>query len=44
MFQEVEAAGHGLDGDQPGVDGVLGVGDELEFEPGIFFGDGGHVN
>jgi hypothetical protein len=34
-----EAAGHGLDGDQAGVHGVVGVGDKLKLEPGFFLGD-----
>ena len=36
-------AGEGLDGDEAGVAGGVGVGDELEFEAGGFLGDGGHA-
>jgi hypothetical protein len=37
------AAGEGLDGDEAGVNGVVRVGDELEFEAGGLLGDGGHT-
>jgi hypothetical protein len=43
VVSEVEAAGHGLEGEQAGVDGMVGVGDELELESGVFFGDCRHA-
>jgi hypothetical protein len=36
LFQRPEAAGHCLDGDESGVNGVVGIGDELKFEPSFF--------
>ena len=43
LFPQAKSPGHCLDGNQTGVDGVIGVGDKLKFEPGCFLGDGRHA-
>ncbi len=40
LVPEVEAPGLGLDDEETGVDGMIGVGAEREFESGSFLGDG----
>ncbi len=43
LVSEAEAAAQGLDGDQAGVDGMIGVGDKCEFESDVFLGAGSHM-
>ncbi len=42
LLPQPEATGQGLDGHQSRMDGVIGVGDELQLEPGLLLGDGRH--
>ena len=44
LVPKIDPAGHGLDDDEPGVDGMVDIGDELEFEASVFLGDGSHVS
>jgi hypothetical protein len=39
---QAETAGQGLDGNEPGMDGVIGIGDELESQSRGSLGDGRH--
>jgi hypothetical protein len=40
---QIKPPGHRLDRDESRVDGVIGVGDKLQFEPGLFLGDRSHA-
>ena len=40
LVPQIKPPGHRLDGHETRVDGVIGVGDKLELEPGVFLGEG----
>ncbi|HMP84774.1 MAG TPA: hypothetical protein PKA41_18935 [Verrucomicrobiota bacterium] len=43
LVPQIKAPDHGLDGHNPGVDGMTGIDDKPEIESGFFLGDGNHA-